>query len=57
MFSIFLKVLILYIVDSYALVINILNINNGSLEAIIRYDFGISKENVQQNFDNPRYFF
>jgi type IX secretion system PorP/SprF family membrane protein len=35
----------------------LMNINNGSLEAIIRYDFGISKENIQQNFDNPRYFF
>lgn len=35
----------------------LMNFNNGSLEAIIRYDFGIPKENVNQNFDNPRYFF
>jgi type IX secretion system PorP/SprF family membrane protein len=33
------------------------NFNNGSIEAILRYDFGIAKENVSQNFDNPRYFY
>jgi type IX secretion system PorP/SprF family membrane protein len=35
----------------------LMNFNSGSIEAIVRYDFGISKENVLQNFDNPRYFF
>lgn len=35
----------------------LMNFNNGSLETILRYDFGIAKENVNQNFDNPRYFF
>jgi type IX secretion system PorP/SprF family membrane protein len=35
----------------------LMNFNNGSLETILRYDFGIAKENVNSNFDNPRYFF
>lgn len=36
----------------------LMNQNSGSVEAMLRYDFGgIARENVKQNFDNPRYFF
>ena len=31
--------------------------NNGSLEAMIRYDFGRSNESARDVFDNPRFFF
>jgi type IX secretion system PorP/SprF family membrane protein len=35
----------------------LMDYNSGSIEVIVRYDFGISRENVRNNFDNPRYFF